>query len=204
MVAEHVADGFVCRYDLLAPFISILVWRAEICLKLFVPRHYRGMTQGDLFIWLLPSKLACPVDRWQLCLNSHWAVSLSGTKQLEGQLCRDPSYSFTFPTRLHFITLSAVPYRPLSIIQFARFSYPLCFSLFFSRCWSADVNTASDLHKFNLNNECVLECICAHYAWAPPQSCEDERTGLRLFCLSQSLTGRPHLYIVWSRTHAPE
>lgn len=93
-----------------------------ICLKLLAPPQCRATTQGDLFIWLLPSKLACPLDRWPLCPSSRRAVSLPGTKQLEGQLCGDPSYSLSL--FLPAFTLSLSP-CPTSFYQFLPLVYLL-------------------------------------------------------------------------------
>lgn len=73
------------------------VWvsMASVCLRLCVNSHCGGTATGDLFIWLLPSKLACPLDRWPLCPDSRGPVSLSGTQQLEGQLSGDSIYSYS-------------------------------------------------------------------------------------------------------------
>lgn len=189
------------------------VFRSEwdwICLKYIVPPHGCGTTQGDLFIWLLPSKLACPRDRWPLCPSSRQAVSLSSTKQLEGQLCGDPSYSLSLFLLLFTLSLSLLP--PYHLLSIPRITPSLLdshifpalsiFSIFFpASCWSADANWESDLCKFNLNNGGILQCICVHYAWVPMQSCEDESSSHPLFCLSQSLAGWPRLYLAWSCTH---
>lgn len=186
------------------------MWRFCICLKLSVPPHCWDTAQGDLFIWLLPSKLACPLDRWPLCPSSLWAVSLSNTKQLEGQLCGDPSYSlslfllsFTLSLSLLFPLPPSINFSCCSIYYSALNSFLLAslYFLFFTLLFSADANLASDLHKFNLNNRSVLEYDCVHYAWVPMQLCEDERNSHPLFCLSQSLAGWPRLYLVWSHTH---
>lgn len=193
----------MCRSDLPASFISISVWKDWICLKLSVPPQCWGTTQGDLFIWLLPSKLACPLDRWPLCPSSRWAVTFSGTKQLEGQLCGDPSYSLSlFPLAF---TLSLFLSVSFSIPPCIRVSCLLKTLLYFfsSQCYYSDANAASDLRKLNLSNASVPDCIWLHYAWVRLQSCEDERNSHPLFCLSQSLAGWPHLYLIWScaRTH---
>lgn len=136
MAAEQVAEGFMCWYDFPAPFISISLWRAWICLKLSMAPHCWGATQGDLFIWLLPSKLARPLDRWRLCPSSRWAVSLSGTKQLEGQLCGDSSYSlslfllaFTLSLLLHppyhHPSISPIALLPNTQISHALSIFPI-------------------------------------------------------------------------------
>lgn len=83
---KMVRGGFWRKGKRFTSFISVFICRA-VCLRLSVSPHCRGQTWEDLFIWLLPSKLACPLDRWLLFPGSSWAVILSGTKQLEGQLC---------------------------------------------------------------------------------------------------------------------
>lgn len=71
-------------------------WRGCVCPKLRVPPHRCGTTQGDLFISLLPSELACPRERWPLCPSSRWAVqSLQHTAAWRTALRGPCSLSFT-------------------------------------------------------------------------------------------------------------
>ena len=137
----------------------------------------RGRTRGDLFIWLLPSKLARPLDRWPLCPSSRQPVRLSGTKRSWRTALQGPQLlSFTFPARLHFITLPPSPITPSTnsscrCIYYSTMKFP--WNLFYFHiftplcCWSSDANLASDLLKINLNKGSVVECICVHYAWVP-------------------------------------
>lgn len=119
------------------------------------------------FIYLIIAQQA-GMSPWSIAIVSQ--QPLSSTKQLEGQLCGDPSYSlslsllaFTLSLFLlppyHLLSISPVA---LSITQCSNFSCPLYFSQFFPCCWSADANVVIDLRKFNLNNGSVPECICGH------------------------------------------
>lgn len=148
------------------------MYRAFFCLKLSMPPQCRGTTQEDLFIWLLPSKLPCSLDRWPLCPSSRSAVSLSGTKQLEGQLCGYSNYSPSL--FLLVFTLSFPPSISSSCPLLSAKISPAPPLRFFS-CCSSDANVASDLRQFNLGSGSVLECICLHYAWVRLQPCDDKR-----------------------------
>lgn len=91
---------------------------------------------GDLFIWLLPSKLACPCDRWQLCPRGHRALTFSRSVWLEGQLRREDSYfmlHFIFPPsfshHVSFIALEpqilpifAAVWMQMGLVTFCRFN----------------------------------------------------------------------------------
>lgn len=77
--------------------------------------HIAGAWHSDLFIWLLPSKLACPLDRWLLCPSSRRAVSLSGTKQLDRQVCRGASYSLSLFLLPFTLSRSCFPFHLVSI-----------------------------------------------------------------------------------------
>lgn len=84
---------------------------STLCLHMAVARHK--------VIYLFdycPASWHVPRDRWPLCPSSRRAVSLSSTKQLEGQLCGDPSYSLSLFLLLFTLSLSLLPpYHLLSI-----------------------------------------------------------------------------------------
>lgn len=123
------------------------VWvsRASICLKLCVHPHYRATASRDLFIWLLPSKLTCPLDRWPLCPDSRGAVSLSGTQELEGQLSGYSIYSHSL--FVLFFTFSIPIPTP--------FNSPSCLSLR-GKMYPAPLSQSPPL---------LFRCKCGQWPW---------------------------------------
>lgn len=150
---------------------SVFCFSAEgsICLKLLVPL----CCWGDLFIWLLPSKLAHPCDRWQLCPGGHGPLTFSWTIRLEGQLCRDNS---------HFMLLLTFS-SPPSLILFLSWCLSLAFSPNFPH-WSG-----CKLGKWPFPGSILVKDCVLWDAWAPMQKFQDERYEHPMSSLSRSLVG---------------
>lgn len=209
MAGEQAAEGCTGWSDIPAPFISISWW-----MGLDLPEAPCASTwlwhDTRWFIYLIIAQQA----GMSLVIDGRCVPAAAGLLVSPAQNSLKDSSAGTLVTPFHFFCSSSL-YHSLSfpLTTFYQFRASLHHrwivifflpSLFFppTSCWSADANWASDLCKFNLNNGGRLQRICVRYAWVPMRSCEDESGSHPLFCLSQSLTGWPRLYLAWSRTHA--